>query len=190
MMRSLSYYHGIEDQNRRDKSEGEGKSVIFMNRPVLQLDKETKKILSQTEEYGPVYFGTLSTNPRYILCLSGPEVNMKYLASQYGGCVVRLDQPNKLVCDIASYLKQYPNMPDTMWLDCIQVRYDKGQQINELPQLASEERLRMSYGQKDPTFSNDCEYRLVLTLPPTTIPPIAINIELQKKLEYAKMLHP
>ena len=47
----------------------------------------------------------------------------------------------------------------------------------------------MSYGQKDPKFSNDCEYRLVLTLPLTTIPPIEIKIELQKKLEYAEIAH-
>jgi hypothetical protein len=190
MMRSLYYYQVIEDQNRRDKSEGEGKAVIFKNRPVLKIDQKSGETLSQTEEYGPVYFSTLSTQPRYILCLSGPEVDVKYLASQYGGYVVRLNQPNKLVCDIASYLKKYSNITGTMWLDCIQVKYNKDQPISELPEPASKERLRMSYGQKDPTFSDDCEYRLVLTLPPIEIPPTEINIELQKKLEYAELVYP
>ena len=189
IMHSLSYYCGIEDPNRADKSEGEGKAVVLMNRPVLQLGQKSGKTLSSTSEFGPVYYGTTSINPRYILCFSGPEVDIEYLASQYGRYVLRLNQPDELVRDITSYLEKHPNMPDTMWLDCIQVRYDKGQLMSELPQPASEERLRMSYGQKDPKFSNDCEYRFVLTLPVPANSLEEIEIELQKKLEYGEMVH-
>ncbi|MFH1032717.1 MAG: hypothetical protein V1767_09175 [Chloroflexota bacterium] len=187
-MHDLNFYHSIEDQNRKDKNEGEGKAVIFTNRPVLQLDKKSGKILSRTNEFGPVYFGTSSINPRYTLCFSGPEVNMKYLANHYG-YVIRIRQPDKLVYEIASYLKQYSNMPYTMWLECVQVKYDKGQQMSKLPPPASEERSKMSYGHKDPKFSNDCEYRLVLTLPLIKNSPKEINIELRKELEYAEMVH-
>jgi hypothetical protein len=193
IMHSLSYYRDIEDKSRKDKDEGEGRVEIIKPRPVLYIDRQSGDVLSSTLETGPVFFGTTSINPRYIFCFSGPKVDVKYLASQYGGSVVCINQPNKLVCDIASYLKQYPNMPDTIWLECIQVRYDKGQLVQGEPQPASEERLKMSYGQKDPKFSNDCEYRLVLTLPLTIIPPTEVKtevkIELQKRLEYAELVH-
>lgn len=188
-MLPLQHYCEIEDSKRKDRDEGEGRVVIHMNRPVLTLDQKSGKTLSKTNEFGPVFFGTGSINPRYILCFSGPQVDVKHLASQYGGYVVCLSQPNKLVCDIASYLEQCPNMPDTMWLKCIQVRYDKDQLVSTLPDPATEERSEMSYGQKNPKFSSDYEYRLVLTLPliANSLPP-EIRVELHKRLEYAKII--
>jgi hypothetical protein len=191
IMRPLSFFHEIEDTQRKDKGEGEGRVVIHMNRPVLTLDQKSGKTLSKTNEFGPVFFGTDSINPRYILCFSGPQVDVKHLASQYGGYVVCLSQPDKLVCDIASYLEQCPNMPDTMWLKCIQVRYDKDQLVSTLPEPASEERSEMSYRQKNPKFSSDYEYRLVLTLPLTanSLPP-EIRVELHKRLGYAETVWP
>ena len=43
----LSYYTKIESESRKDKGEGEGIVVVNMNRPVLTLDKKSRKILSQ-----------------------------------------------------------------------------------------------------------------------------------------------
>ena len=117
--------------------------VIYKDRPVLQIDQKSGKILSQTNEFGAVNFGIDSVNPRYIFCLSGPQVDVKYLADQYGGYVVRLNQPDKLMCDVASYLES--NISGQMWLDCVQVRYDKDQTVSKLPEAASQERVRMSY---------------------------------------------
>jgi len=188
-LRPLPYYCKIEDANRKDKDEGEGRVVISMDRPVLTLDQKSGKILSQTNEFGPVYFGTSSINPRYIQCFSGPQVNLEYLACQYGQHIVRINQPITLVDDVAAHLEQRLDLPSEMWVDCIQVRYDKDQSVSELPEPASQERIRMSYGQKDPRFSKDCEYRLVLTLPISISScPVEIEVKLQKKLEYTEIL--
>ncbi len=187
-MRSLSYYRGIEDQNRKDKSEGKGRAVGYSNRPVITFDQKSERFLGRTNEFGPVYV-SVSSPPPYILCFSGPQVDLSHLASQYGGYVVCIRQPSKLVCDIASYLEQSPELSSEMLLECIKVRYNRGQYIGKLPKPANHEFAMMSFGQKDPKFSSDCEYRLVLTLPLTTSPPIEIKIELQKKLEYAEMVH-
>lgn len=187
IMRRLCYYHKIEDSKRKDRGEGEGRVVIHRNRPVLQIDINSGKTLSETNEFGPVEFGVASINPRYIYCLSGPKVDVKYLADQYGGYVVCLNQPNKLVNDVTSYLES--NISGQMWLECVQVRYDKGQTISKLPEVGSHERVSMSYGQKDPKFERDCEYRLVLTLPFIgNSPPLEIRVELHKRLKYAEMV--
>jgi len=188
-LRLLSRYCAIEDEIRKDRDEGVGRLVINTNRPVVTIDKNSGDILSQTDEYGPVYFSTSAINHRYILCFSGPEVDLEYLASQYGKYVVCLNQPNELVSDIAHYLEQNPIVLGDTWLDCVQVRYDKGLLISELPEPASEERLSLSYAQKAPEFNRDCEYRLVLT--PSfagNSPKAEIKFELHKRLECAEIL--
>lgn len=190
IMHPLSFFREIEDTQRKDKGEGEGRVVIFADRPVYTLDQKSGKILSKTNEFGPVNFGTTSINPRYIFCFHGPRVDLKYITCRYQR-VLRIGQPITLVCDIASYLEQYPNLPSEMWLECVQVRYDKDQSVSKLPEPASEERAMMSYGQKEPKFSGDCEYRLVLTLPlKTTSPPTEIRVDLHKRLGYAEIIAP
>lgn len=188
-MLSLKDYCAIEDSNRIDKDEGSGEAVINKYRPVFTLDPKTGKKLSKTSEYGPVYYSTGSINPRYILCFCGPQVNMKHLARQYGRYVIRIKRPATLVSDIASFLEQCQNLPDTNWLECVQASYDKGASVNELPERASEERLSMSYSQKDSRFSNDCEFRLVLTLSFTgDAPPPKIEVNLHKRLAYVELV--
>lgn len=188
-MLPLKDYCAIEDSNRIDKDEGSGEVVINKYRPVFTLDPKTGKKLSKTSEYGPVNYYTGSINPRYILCFCGPQVNIKHLVRQYGRYVIRIKRPATLVSDIASFLEQCQNLPNTNWLECVQVRYDKGASVNELPEQASEERLSMSYSQKDSRFSNDCEFRLVLTLPFTgDAPPLKIEVNLHKRLEYVELV--
>ena len=190
IMRPLSFFREIEDTQRKDKDEdeGEGRVVIFTDRPVLSFDQKSGKILSKTNEFGPVNFTTTSINPRYIFCFHGPRVDLKYITCRYQR-VLRIGQPNTLVRKIASCLGQYPNLPNEMWLECVQVRYDKNQSVRKLPEPAGKERAIMSYGQKEPKFSSDCEYRLALTLPlTTTSPPTIIIVELHKRLGCAEIL--
>jgi len=165
-MRPLCYYRKIEDARRRDAGEGEGRVV-----------------------YGTGRFWTTSPNPHYILCFSGPHVDVGYLATKYYPYVIRLSQPNEFVRDAAAYLEKDADLADEMWLKCVQVRYDRDQPVESIPEPASEERTSMSYGQKAPRDSADCEYRLVLTLPMTSswLPP-EIGVELHKRLEYAEMV--
>ena len=188
-MLPLQHYCAIEDSNRIDRDEGSGKVVINEYRPVITLDPKSGKILSQTSDYGPVYFHTGSINPRYILCFSGPQVDIKHLARQYGRYVIRIKRPATLVSDVASFLERCQNLPSTNWLYCVKVRYDKGESVTELPEPASEERASMSYSQKDSRFSNDSEYRLVSTLTLTgDAPPSKIEVNLHKRLEYVELV--
>ena len=102
--------------------------------------------------------------------------------------MVRTSEPQILVTDIVAFLEQYQSSLHVMHMDCVQVRYNKGQLVSELPEPASLERIRMSYAQKEPSDSVDCEFRLVLELPITGSRPSEIRVELHKKLEYAEML--
>jgi len=189
ILQPLKYFRNIEDINRKDKDEGKGKAEIIMKRPVLQIDKYTGQLLSSKPEPGPVYFVTSTPNPCYIISFSGPQVDLNYLIEKYGQYVLRINEPNKLVKAICSNLSQSDNMPNVMWLECIQVRYDKGQLTDNLPEPGSQERARMSYGQKASNYSRDCEYRLVLKLPiPTLNIPKVIYIELHTKLDYVDIL--
>ena len=94
-----------------------------------------------------------------------------------------------LVRNVASYLEQRTELPSTLWLDCTQVNYDRGQLVGDLPAPASQERARLSYSQKDVKSSADCEYRLVLTLPISLDkPPTDITIDLAKRLDYVEIV--
>ncbi len=182
-MRPLSYFREIEDLKRKDKDEGEGRVTIVKPRPVVELDPESGQILSIRQVTGKVFFGTASTNPCYLYCFSGPQVDVDYLARKYGRFVLRVNQPNKLASEVCSYLERYPDISTTMWLHCIPVKYDKGQLVEELPEPGSYERLLMSCGQKDERDRHDCEYRLALRLPVPSGSPKEIRVELRKRLE-------
>jgi len=81
-------------------------------------------------------------------------------------------------------------MYDVIMLDCVPVRYDKDLLVNNVPEQNSLEWERMSYGQKHPDFSEDCEYRLVLRLGSllTMNIPDYITINLGMGLEYAEIM--
>lgn len=179
VMRPLSYYREIEDSSRRDEDEGEGRVRVVRPRPVVSDDRK-----SVTHEIGEVFFGTASVNPVYILCFFGPEVDLNYLLAKGFRYGVRIDQPQTLVSEIGRYLDRQPYLPHTMWLHCIQVRYDKGEVVKELPEPGSEARLLMSCGQKANRFRGDCEYRIVLRLPVPSDAPRDIRIDLGRRLEY------
>jgi hypothetical protein len=186
-LRPLSYYRTIEDQLRRDKDEGEGKLTALKSRPVISIDKESGKRTDTKQEIGPVYFSTSSINPRYILCFSGPDVNLEFLAFKYGNHILRINQPRSLVNDIVSYMEQHLTLYETIWLKCLKVRYDKGQMVEDFPEPASEERAELSYCQKSRESQEELESRLVVTISvgydryPTFIP-----IKLNKKLDYVE----
>ena len=185
IMRSLSYFRETEDLKRKDKDEGEGRVKIVRQRPVIEYELASGKFLAASQQLGEVFFGTASTNPCYLYCFTGPEVDVDYLAAgKYGQYVLRIDEPNALVSEIASCLERHPDMPNTMWLYCIPVRYDRDQLVGELPESASHERLMMSCGQKDNRDCGDCEYRLVLRLPVPYDPPDEIRVELKKRPEH------
>ena len=183
-LRSLLDYRTIENANRKDNNEGIGRAVVYGNRPVINLDNK-----SQTNEFGPIHISGVSGNSHYILCFSGPQVDRRRLASKYGEHVICISQPNTLVHDIASYLEQSPELHcDAMWLECVEVRYDKGQSIGKLSDLDIHELVTMPFGQKGSWDSSDCEYRLVLTLLTIDSPPKEIRVKLCRRLEYAEFL--
>jgi len=177
----------MEDENRRDKDEGEARLELNGDRPVLTIEPASGQVLSKTMEYGRIQWGRSLSGPCYVLCFSGPAVDIKYLGQKYGRHIVRINKPDLLVNDIASYLEQYANLPYGKRLDCVQVRYNKDLPAPSEP--TDEEKEVLSYGQKAPKDSNDHEYRIVLMLPFTGYdPPEMINVQLHKKLQYAEIL--
>jgi len=118
---NLTVYHNIEDKIRRDKSEGDGGVTFFADPP-------NESVL--------IHYGTSSANVHYIYCFSGPRVDLNHLKS-FGSTVIRINQPNKFVCDITYQLEQHPKMYDVIMLDCVPVRYDKDLLVNNVPEQNS-----------------------------------------------------
>ena len=184
----LDYYHKIEDEKKRDKSEGEGSFEILGPRPVVTIDQETMEVVSEKTEVGSIYRGIITVSPCYILCFSGPKVDIDYLREKHGQHVVRVNQPDLLVQDIKAYLEHGFALSNTMQLECVEVRYDKDQLLESEPTEGEKDQL--SYGQKYPCDAMDFEYRIVcaLTLPWVENLPSQIDIELRKKLGYAEII--
>ena len=80
IMRPLIYFSETEDLKRKDKDEGEGRVKVVKPRPVVDLDPGSGQILSVRQVTGEVFFGTASTNPCYLYCFSGPQVDVDHLA--------------------------------------------------------------------------------------------------------------
>ena len=190
LMWSLSYFARIEDEERRDEDEGRGRVKIIGPRPVVVCNAESGEIQSVRSEIGDVYFSTGSIHPCYLYCFHGPQVDRDYLArGRYGRYVLRINDPDALVCEIRGYLERCS--PNTMWLHCAPVRYDRDQLQEKLPDPASVERLLLSCCQKGEKDHVDCEYRLILRLP---VPksdslPVAIRVELQRPLDCVDIVH-
>ena len=184
------YYRNIEDLSRKDKDEGKGRIKYLGNRPVLTVDKKTGELLSERMESGPIDLYSSNLNPYYILCCSGPEVNLQHLKHSFGQYIVRILRPDLLVKDIACYLKKEQTMPNTLSIECLKVRYDKDLLAKGEPN--NQEKLLLSCSQKDASYQNDQEYRIVVRLDVISSYPEDylkyIKINLNKSLKYAEIV--
>ena len=156
LMRCINFYRQIENQSRRDPTEGSGLTKepgIVTSYGFSQNPKE-KTIIRK--EFGYQEHHTELSNARFCFCTSLPDVDLAYMKKQFGSFIVKIKEPRQLAEDIYDYLicngEKYR-------IEGRKVDYNKGRKLER--QLTDEERLDLSYKQKPEKFIDDCEFRIV-----------------------------
>jgi hypothetical protein len=182
-------YQNIEDENRVDGSEGEGKLIIRSeNITTLHINPETNKLVKETSAPGDIHRSSTYLNPCYIFSVSGPNVNQSYHQKQFGDNRVEIFDTSAFHSEIEKSLKTYPLEDGRTVADLIicEVRYDKGE-IGDYP---SENAIPLSVLQKPPSFKADCEWRVVVVLSsPLEGPPDALLLNLANSHKFCKIIN-
>ena len=162
---ALATYKTIEDSSRRDMSEGEG------------------HFFDQSNHEWHIEFG----GKTYLLCLAGPDVDLKYLRDRFGQWVVRIDKPESLARDIEASLSA-KGLGTFNGVHGRPVAYSKGQRVM-VPDDPMR-RLELILAQKPDSFRDESEYRLY-TIVPARHEELAgefLHIDLGTSLGYARLI--
>lgn len=154
----LECYKTIEDDNRRDESEGQSLSIVKKYLPDHTLHLKGKHI-----------------NPLYLFCTSGPKVDLDYMKTKWP-FIVKINDPKMLKNSINENKPVNTKMEIVSKCKIEEVKYTKGEIIDIDPD--SIEAVRLSYTQKPRSYEDDCEFRYIVT----ALPPI--NHEPDMYLDY------
>jgi hypothetical protein len=143
----LQCYKTIEDDNRRDESEGKSESIV--------------------EQYLPdfiLYLKGIHINPLYLFCTSGPDVDLEYMKAKWP-FVVKISDPKKLKNSLNENKPLNTKMKIVNKCKIEEVRYTKGEAVEIDPE--SIEAVKLSYAQKPRSYEKECEFRYIVNaLPP------------------------
>lgn len=167
----LEYYKTIEDETRRDRSEGKSESIVKKYLPELTLYLKGKHI-----------------NPLYLFCTSGPNVDLNYIKANWP-FVVKISDPEKLKNSIDNNKPLNTKMKMTNRCKIEEIRYTKGEIVEIDPN--SIEAVKLSYAQKPRSYEKECEYRYIVTaLPPKDHnSDLYIDYELGHEIYYASLVN-
>jgi len=152
----LGYCRNMEDEPRRDPTEGSGctrEPGIVTYYGYTQNLKE-KPVILQKPGYQDHQIEQL--NPVYCFCTCLPEVNRAHMLEKFGKYIVKINEPKRLAEDINDY---FISKGQKILIEGCRVVYNKGQKLDR--ELTDNERLDLSYKQKPESFSPDCEFRIV-----------------------------
>jgi hypothetical protein len=141
----LRYYTEIEDNSRRDKTEGTSEVRIPGN-DILGLCESS--------------FSATWMNPLYVLCCFGPDVDLNHAYKTFGKYVVKIKAPSCLLDDLNCNSPIGSRMKLVDKFELQKVEYTKGQR--QQIDVESIEACRMSYYQKPSEYSKDHEWRYVV----------------------------
>lgn len=147
-MNCLGYCRNMEDQSRRDSTEGYGHT--------REPDKITVLGTIWREERGYKEHHIGMGNKIFCFSTCLPNVDHKHMSETFGKYIVRINQPKKLAEDINKY---FISKGQRFLIEGCYVVYDKGQKQPRA--LTNNERVDLSYKQKPKDFSPDCEFRIV-----------------------------
>jgi hypothetical protein len=156
----LRTYKKIEDDQRRDASEGDGFLLIPGDIPIVTLDRSTLEVTDRGTEPGQFHFSSTFVNPTYILSFALPSIDVGRLRARFGAYVVAVDEPVEFLERLHAAANRHPALSPKVGLDHLAVSYDKGG-VGSMAD-ARARRPRLSYAQKPPAFAGEQEYRVVI----------------------------
>jgi hypothetical protein len=188
----LTYYRTLESATRRDLAEGE--AYIRIPGPVttVTMDVRTGDITGRSEAPGVLNYQGSTTNAVYICSFTyPPDGDITQLPKHFGPWAVRVREPQRLAQDITDALFERTQLGERPIVECARVEYTKG--TTAARPLTSEERFRLAYAQKDASFSDESEYRLVViagSLLRAQEQGLTFHIaDLGKPIRYAEVFH-
>jgi len=163
----LEYYKTIEDECRRDESEGKSESIVKRYLPDFTL-----------------YLKGTHINPLYLFCTSGPDVDLLYMKSKWP-FIVKISDPQKLKKSLDANKPLNTKMEIVGKCKIEKVRYTKGEVVEIDPD--SIEAVKLSYAQKPRSYEEQCEFRYIVTaLPPADHEPdMYLDYKLGYEIDYA-----
>jgi hypothetical protein len=168
-LRERCTYREIEDQARRDASEGEARLRVPGVNDVW------------------VNYGSRLMNPVYVLCTSLPTIDPQVRAKM-GRYVVHVRDTSRLVAALQKAVEVSPLTDrEVIGVDAGLVAYTQDEQIAYTPD--SETRTRLTYFQKSKSFSEQCEWRFVVQMSgPLSNAPECLYLEIGSLEEFAELL--
>jgi hypothetical protein len=135
-----------------------GRLDSYRRLPDCRRDETEGRVSLQWNLANPVYCDRLCGNEHYLLCTSHPDVDRQVI-TKFGRHIVRIADPKLLLTRIDSAWRQHPLASGR----CIiaPVVYNKDQCLQPTPGLLPP--TEYSYCQKPATFSDEREFRYVLT---------------------------
>jgi len=105
--------------------------------------------------------GFIEVYPVYLLCASGPSVDLSHLRKKYGRWVVRIGNPSKLLEQLSVSTPVNTTMALSKTIEFEKVSYTKDETIPAISH-DSPDAVKLAYTQKSARFQADCEYRYVV----------------------------
>ena len=156
-MKTNISYRNIECANRKDVDEGNGAYKLYGEKVSGLVHPDPNVPTEWKTEYGEVSHQTTFTNAVYVLCCSVSD-DLEMVKHKFGAYPVRINEPKKLAIMIDASLN---TGPETFLVFGSLVQYNR----NELLNVPDEEKHKLgdlAYIQKDPSFSDDQEFRYCL----------------------------
>jgi|GEM_PF-1981016 len=158
-MGCLPYYREVEDESRRDPTEGIGRTKEPGNITVGWVSPNPAEKTIWTREIGHQDYHILPfTNASlFCFCTCLPDVDLDHVKDKFGRYIVKINDPKQLAEDIHDY---YVSKGQRFLINGCRVVYNKGEELDR--KLSDNERLDMAYKQKPGKFGPDREFRIVV----------------------------
>jgi hypothetical protein len=176
----IQTYRDIQDENRQDKDEGEGRLKIRGDIPVIKINRDGN-ILSVNRQPGCYEYSHSHLNPTYIFCMAGPQVDSSHLVKKYGQFLVRINNPRALIEDVEDFFS------NRAWVELVECPYNKDEEVLMLPSVDA--RVLLSQSQKNEKDSPDKEWRLIVTMINLQDNENPYQVNLNKKLDYVEWIY-
>jgi hypothetical protein len=185
-MSNLRTYTVIEDENRKDASEGQGHFQHYGMVTSVDFSRDSDETTTLSQP-GYVHSHIELLNPKFIFSCSLPSVDINLLRQRFGPWIVKIKQPRQFADDIWAFLGTLPYRFGGGVKGCF-MEYTKGQKSRHQLTVTS---VPLSYSQKPTTFSTENEFRFVVIAtgkPSQWLDDDFLPIDLAHKLDYVEFL--
>ena len=155
-MNCLGYCRNMEDELRRDPTEGYGHTIEPDTVNVAYVSSDPQYKTTWVKEKGYKEHKMVRGSRIFCLCTCLPHVDRAHMAKDFGKYIVKINEPKKLAEDINDYFK---TKGQKFIIEGCNVVYNKSQKLTK--KLTNNERADFVYKQKPEIFITNCEFRIV-----------------------------